>query len=33
MIESVEHGEPITEFDDRFWLTVVGAVTVYWDTG
>ena len=31
MFELAEYGEPITEFDDRLWLTVIDAVTVHRD--
>ena len=29
MFELAEYGEPITEFDDRLWLTVIDIVTVH----
>ena len=31
MFELAEYGEPITEFDDRLWLTVIDTVTVQRD--
>ena len=31
MFELAEYGEPITEFDDRLWLTVIDTVTVHRD--
>ena len=29
MFELAEYGEPLTEFDDRLWLTVIDTVTVH----
>ena len=29
MFELAEYGDPITEFDDRLWLTVIDIVTVH----
>ena len=31
MFELAEHGESLTEFDDRLWLTVIDIVTVHRD--
>ena len=31
MFELAEYGDPITEFDDRLWLTVIDIVTVHRD--
>ena len=31
MFELAEYGDPITEFDDRLWLTVIDTVTVHRD--
>ena len=31
MFELAEYPDPITEFDDRLWLTVIDTVTVYRD--
>ena len=31
MFELAEYGDPITEFDDRLWLTVIDTVTVQRD--
>ena len=31
MFELAERGDPITEFDDRLWLTVIDTVTVHRD--
>ena len=31
MFELAEYGEPLTEFDDRLWLTVIDTVTVHRD--
>ncbi len=31
MFEPSEYGDPITEFDDRLWLTVIDTVTVHRD--
>ena len=31
MFEMAEYDDPITEFDDRLWLTVIDIVTVHRD--
>ena len=31
MFELAEYGVPITEFDERLWLTVIDTVTVHRD--
>ena len=31
MFELAEYGEPLTEFDDRLWLTVIDTMTVHRD--